>query len=422
MKTYALVDCNSFYASCELSFRPDIWGKPVVVLSNNDGCVIARNRQAKAIGIKMGEVVHLRKDFYSKQKVSVFSANFSLYGSISARVMTILQNQVIEMEIYSIDEAFLDITEISNPIDFCRYLRRLIFKLVGIPVSVGIGSTKTLAKLANRVAKKYDNLRGVFYLEKDSQIGEAVFRQTLVSEIWGVGKKHTERLNKMGISTVADFAGFSQNWVLKNMAVTGLRTHQELNGFPCIALEDVVPEKKSIMVSRSFGMPLTAKSDIEEALATHTNMACRKLRELDFDVNAIRVILQTNPFKQNEKQYHNSLSIRLPCATQNTLQIAKYANFLLGKIFREGYIYKRTGIMLYDFSPKNSKQLTLEQSETNLKEQDLLMKTIDQIHTKYGLQSLKIASQGTSGKFEMRQAMKSQRYTTSFEEILKVRI
>lgn len=420
-KIIALADCNSFYASCEQVFRPDLWGKPVVVLSNNDGCIIARSKSAKALGIKMGEPFFKRRAFFQKHQVHVFSANFTLYGSLSNRVMNILHSFTPNLEVYSIDEAFLDFTSLHNLTPYSKHIRRQVFQQVGIPISIGIAHTKTLSKLANHAAKKIPQLKGVCNVVDSPQLLQHIFKRMPVQEVWGIGEKHTKMLNQYGIFSIADFMACSPNWVQKKMTVMGLRAHQELHGQSCMDLESTPSGKQSICTSRSFGKSLSQFSDIEEALSTFVANSAQKLRSQNSKTNSLRVFVHTNPFKPKEKQYQNSINIRLPSPSNSTIELSKHASFALKKIFREGYNYKKVGVILSDFIASNATQQRLVFNPSEPKHNQL-MHVLDYVQERWGKESIKLASQGTKKAFKMRQKHKSPQYTTNMNEIVVFKI
>ena len=412
---YALVDCNSFYASCEKVFIPSIQNKPVVVLSNNDGCIIARSKEAKALGVKMGEPYFKRKAFFKKNKISVFSANFTLYGDLSERVMQTLSTFTPDIEVYSIDESFLDLSGFEDLKGYGMEIKNRIYKWVGIPVSVGIAPTKTLAKLANHIAKKKDGFNGCCYLEDMGQVN-SVCGHIDIAEVWGIGSRYARMLARRNVFTVADFKGLPEKWVYKNMTVVGLRTFKELHGKPCIALEDTIPNKKAICTSRSFGKPLKDLSNVQEALATFGSNASRKLRAQGSFTSLISVFLETNPFQLDKAQYKNSQVIRLPFPTNSSLVINQYANFALKQIFRKGYEYKKTGILLMDFTPQEEQQLNLFASY-DVGKHKKIMEVCDMLNARHHRKLIKTGLEGTKEKFKMRQEKLSPCYTTRIIDI-----
>ena len=417
---YALVDCNSFYASCEKVFKPELWKKPVVVLSNNDGCIIARSSEAKALGVRMGEPYFKRKQFFTKNDITAFSANFTLYGDLSERVMHILGNFTSNIEVYSIDESFLDLHGFDNLENYGEKIKDTVLKQIGILVGVGIAPTKTLAKLANYITKKQSQYNGCCYL-KDMETVDRICGNIPIDEVWGIGNRYANMLAQNKVKTVAEFKALPEKWVYKKMTVTGLRTYRELHGKPSISMEDAVPPKKAICTSRSFGKSLQKFEDIEEALCTFGANAARKLRKQKGCTSIISVFLETNPFQLGTPQYNNSQRICLPYPTDSTLIINQYACYALKKIFRKGYQYKKTGILLTDFTPRQEQQLDLF-STFSIPKHRQAMDACDQLMQKYGARIIKTAREGTHEPFKMRQQNLSDRYTTRMSEILKINI
>jgi DNA polymerase V len=416
---YALIDCNSFYASCEKVFRPDLTYRPVVVLSNNDGCVIARSAEAKQLGIAMGEPYFKRKDFFRKNRVHVFSANFTLYGDLSERVMQVLTTFSPEIEVYSIDESFLGLHGLPADDVLGQSIKQAVGQQTGIPVSVGIAPTKTLAKLANHVAKKNKAYAGCCTLNTMQEV-DKVCGPLPVEEIWGIGRRYANMLARNGVYTIADFKALPEKWVYQKMTVVGMRTYRELHGISCMTLEEATPAKKAICTSRSFGKALSSLSDLEEALATFGANASRKLRKQNSCTSLLSVFLETNPFKDELPQYRNSQAIRLPCPTDSSLVINQYARYVLKHIYRKGYQYKKTGILLMDFSPRNEQQLGLFATFSQPRHRHL-MDTCDKLTQKYGLDILKTAREGTKKSFKMRQNNLSKCYTTRIKDLLEVK-
>ncbi|MEM1135390.1 MAG: Y-family DNA polymerase [Bacteroidota bacterium] len=419
---YALVDGNNFYASCERVFRPDLWEKPVIVLSNNDGCVISRSDEAKALGVKMGEPFFKHERFYEKNNITVFSANFALYGDLSERVTQVLANFTPDIEVYSIDESFLGLYGFRN-LDFKKYgqeIKATVFQHVGIPVGVGIAPTKTLAKLANHVAKKDKSYSGCCYLKDMAQV-DRICGQIPVEEVWGIGHRWVKLLYRQKVKTVADFKALPEKWVHKQMTVIGLRTYRELHGNPCISLEDAPPAKKAILTSRSFGKPLQKLADLEAALCTFGSNAARKLRQQNCCTSLISVSLETNRFQLDMPSYKRRQAIRLPYPTDSSLIINQYACYALKQIYNEAYKYKKTGILLMDFTPKKAQQLDLFNNFNSPKHHQI-METCDALSQKYGKHIVKTAREGTKEPYKMRQERLSPCYTTRIEDILVIKI
>src|SRR5215475_13662811 len=342
---FALIDCNNFYVSCERLFQPTLLGKPVVVLSNNDCCVIARSDEAKAHGIPMGLPAFKLADLAKQHSIEVYSSNYTLYGDLSARVMTTLTQWTPDVEVYSIDEAFLQFSLVP-PDALTAYgqaIRATIYQWTGIPVSIGIGPTKTLAKLANRLAKRAGEAQGVVALTSPSQI-EATLAQTPIEDIWGIGRGYTRRLHAHEIRTALQLCHVSDRWVRQELGIVGLRLVWELRGISCLPLELCPPPKQSLMVSRSFGRPITTLVEMREAVATYITRAAEKLRRYHVAAGVLTVFLMTNRFA-DEPQYSNSVTMSLPVATQDTAELIKYALRGVEQISREGYRYQKAGVI-----------------------------------------------------------------------------
>lgn len=419
---FALVDCNSFYVSCERVFRPELNGRPVVVLSNNDGCVIARSNEAKALGIRMGTPYFEVKDLVKREGVEVFSSNYELYGDMSRRVASTLAQYTPNLEIYSIDECFLDLSHLDaeEVREYGKAIKATVMQWTGIPVSVGVGSTKTLAKVANKLAKKWPGTEGVLALAEEEETEQAL-RQTEIGDVWGIGRQHAKRLQQLNVHTAWDMRQLSEGWVKKNMAVTGLRTLLELRGEPCQELELEAPAKKNICTSRSFGRPLTALKDIEEALSTHTVRCATKLRRQHSCASSLTVFLMTNRFAVTEQVYCTSRTKQLARPTQNELEILRHAIGLLQEMFRYGKRYVKVGIILNDLVPDTEVQLDLFSCQSDEKHSKL-MHTLDTLRSRFGHDSLKYAVQGKDkAPWMLRQDHISACYTTSLDELLRVR-
>lgn len=418
----ALVDCNNFYASCQRLFEPRLRNKPVVVLSNNDGCIIARSSEAKALGIQMGAAAFQMEDFLTRNDVEVYSSNYALYGSLSDRVMATLNTFTPVMEVYSIDEAFLDFSTMKY-----HDLHQLAFQVtdtvkqnIGIPVSVGIAPTKTLAKMANRFAKKMKIATGIHVLDTTWKI-EQVLNYTEVQDIWGIGPEYAKLLKRYGFKTAFELSNAPENWVRETLTVVGHRLWKELTGTPCIQLEEVPAAKKNVTVARSFGELLTKKEDIAEALANYTATAAKKLRKQDSCARLINVFLQTNNFRTTDPQYFRSVNIQLPVATNSTRELLKYATIALNRIWRNGYKFKKIGVMLLELVPADEVQLGLFDKEDR-KREDQLMKVLDAINKKCGRELVTCGRQSGMRRWKLRQEKLSPCYTTRLSDILTVNI
>lgn len=421
-KSYALIDCNNFYASCERAFRPDLRGRPVVVLSNNDGCIIARSNEAKSLGIGMGKPYFKCKAYLDRNGVSVFSSNYALYGDLSARVMRVLKRFCPEVEIYSIDEAFADLTGIpGGPDVFARRLRATVEQWTGIPVSIGIGPTKTLAKLANRFAKKHPRCRGVFDLNT-SPAPDRVLRWTEIGDVWGIGRRHVKRLHTLGVKSAFDFRGLKRDWVKRKMTVTGLHTLLELRGFPCHDFAAGPVSKKTIVSSRSFGRPVTRLEDMLEAVAQYTTRAAEKLRKQESVASNVLVFLETNKFKTELRQYSNAQSTPLPVATAHPPTLIKTAQAGIERIYQEDFAFKKCGVMLSGLEPANGRWLSLLDMPPDAHGRHApLMQAVDACNVRWGRDTVKFAASGFNGNWKMRREMCSPKYTTVWEDLLEVR-
>ena len=416
---YALIDCNNFYASCERVFNPTLIGIPVVVLSNNDGCVIARSNEAKAIGIPMGAPAFEYEHLFRRYKVKVFSANFPLYGDMSRRVMSLLSQFSPQQEIYSIDECFLNLEGIN--VDLQKYgleMKARIEKGTGIPISIGTAPTKALAKLANRIAKKFPNETGGSYVIDTEEKRIKALKWLKVEDIWGVGRRNAKKLYAIGAYKAIDFVNLSEAWVRKNMTITGLNLQKDLKGIPTI--EMVEPDKKkSIGTSRTFETDLRSFDEVRERITTFTSMSAEKLREQNSFCKRLIVFIGTNPFKEHETQYYPSIQIKLPFPTNSTLELVKFAHEGLKQIFKKNHYYKRGGVLLTDFVDASVYQPSLFfNSDPKHKK---LMEVIDKLNDKYHRDVVRLASQDEK-KHKMKQAHLSQHYTTDINEILTVEV
>ena len=416
----ALVDCNNFYASCERAFNPELEGKPIIVLSNNDGCVVARSNESKVLGIPFGKPVFECEELIKKHNIFVFSSNYVLYGDMSHRIMDILAQFTPDFEIYSIDEAFLSLSGFAKR-NLTKYGKKIgitVKQCTGIPVSVGIATTKTLAKVANKIAKHNPKMDGVFDISNysESQIDD-LLKEFYVGDIWGIGWQCEKFLKRNGINTAFELKNSSDKWVKKYMTVVGLRTVLELRGTSCITLEKIVPPNKEIMSSRSFGRPVETISELKESVATYVTSAGEKLRTQSLLASYIHIFIATNRFKKEEPQYSNSLTFELPEPSDNTSELIHYAHHTLEKIYKSGYKYKKAGVLLTGIVPKNQKQLNLFAQVLDKNKKSKLMKTIDNINTKWGRNTVHYASTGIDKLWKMRQAKKSPRFTTQWKEI-----
>ena len=387
-KKIALVDCNSFYVSCERLFKPSLIKKPVIVLSNNDGCIISRSNEAKDLGIKMGDPYFKAKDIIVKNNVHVFSSNYSLYGDISRRVMRTLKYFTSEIEIYSIDEAFLDLTSFPNELVelFVKKIRNTILEWTGIPTSIGIATTKTLSKIANHIAKKEKS--GVVSLVDKKDI-DPILEKININDIWGVGKQLTKFYIKNNINNAKQLKNVSNTWIKKSSNVLGSRTAMELRGISCINLEIHHTKRKSCCVSRSFGKKVENFQELKESIAAHCLNASEKIRSESLLTKSITIFIRTSPFQNKGKYYSNSKTIDFPVATDNSLEIVKTALIALNYIFKEGFRYQKSGIILSGLSNvEGNENLFSSVKENKIKS---LMKSIDYTNHKYGRSTLSLA-------------------------------
>ena len=417
-KKIALIDCNSFYVSCERLFNPKIKNVPVVVLSNNDGCVISRSTEAKKLGIKMGEPYFKVKELVRKNNVQIFSSNYSLYGDLSRRVMKVLKGFSDKIEIYSIDEAFIDLSHIKdeNIEDYGKRIRERVLKWTGIPTSVGISCTKTLSKVANHVAKK--NKTGVIFLKDNI---DDVLKNFDISDIWGVGRQLSKLYIKNGINNAYKLKNISNSWVKKSTNVLGAKTVMELRGIPCINLETEETKRKSCCVSRSFGRKVESLDKLKESITTHCLNAAEKIRNDNQTTRSITVFIRTSPFDKNRKYYSNSLTIDLPVATNNSLELVKVAIEGLKKIYKYGYFYQKAGVILSKLSEAGEKNLNLLTPILENKSQTL-MKAIDVTNAKYGRNVISVAQAGINNSWKMRREHSSKIDTASFDSLPKISI
>lgn len=416
----ALVDCNSFYASCERVFDPKLNGKPVVVLSNNDGCVVARSEEAKRVGIPMGIPFFKMKHLIKKYDVKVCSSNYTLYGDMSQRVMTVLSDFVPQMEIYSIDEAFLDFTgfERYNLHQYVKDIQKTVYQYTGIPVSIGLSHTKTLSKVLNRVAKKSKKLGGTLVLFDEEKIDQCL-KLTSIGDVWGVGRKSSEKLDKLGVRTAYDFKTFQNDRLIqKHLTKVGRQIQDELRGVPCINLEVIEKNKKQIISSRSFAKNLTDIQDIREALASHASRAAEKLRKQNSTCKGVSIFLHTNRYK-NVKQTYDSTSFSYLSPTQSTFKISHTTYEALKKIFKPGYEYKKCGVILTDLYDLQGSQYDLFSENDTIKTFEL-MKAMDGLNLFYGSETAKVASCGTNKHWAMLSQMRSRCFTTRISEVLEV--
>lgn len=422
MPVFALVDCNNFYASCEKLFRPDLKDTPVVVLSNNDGCVVARSREAKSLGIKMGVPVFQIKSEMQRHGILAFSSNYALYADLSSRVMRTLEEMAPRVEIYSIDEAFLDLTGIESAIslvEFGQQVRERIGHWIGITVCVGIAPTKTLAKLANHAAKKYPATQGVVDLTNPDR-QRRLLALVPVDDVWGVGKRLSKRLNTLGITTALDLANASPRAIRDQFSVVLERTVRELNGESCIELEEIPPTKKQIVCSRSFGVKVTHFELLREAVCEYATRATEKLRKEQQQAKVMTVFIRTSPFKDNEPQYSNSASGELLIPSCDTRDFIELANHLLKRIWKDGFRYAKAGVMLSDFYDPGMFQPGLFDDVSTRSNSQQLMSVLDTINQS-GAGKVFFAGQGTKKDWSMKREHLSPAYTTRWDQLPRVK-
>lgn len=413
---FALVDCNNFFASCERVFNPALREAPIVVLSNNDGCVVARSNEAKRLGIKMGIPAYQIEDDIVRYGINVFSSNYTLYGDMSARVMFTLQRFAPEIEIYSIDEAFMNFSGMER-FDLKEYGRQItdtVLRHTGMPVSMGIAETKTLAKVANKFAKKYPGYRNVCLIDSQEKRIKAL-QLTDIGEVWGIGHRQTAKLKKIGVETAFDFSQLPVSWVRKNMTVTGERILKELLGESCIDLETITPAKKQICTSRSFGSTIADLSGLSEAISNYAAINAQKLREQKSYGVSLMVFIHTNNFREDLPQYFKNCTVHLPVPTNNTVEIVHYALVALRRIFREGYQYKKAGVIITEITSHVQTNLF---DRTDREKQKRFMSVVDHLNSGFS-QTLKLAVQG-GRKWKLKQERLSPCYTTKLTDIIKI--
>jgi len=407
----ALIDCNSFYVSCERLFNPKIRKKPVVVLSNNDGCIISRSNEAKVLGIKMGEPYFKEKDIIVKNNVQVFSSNYSLYGDISRRVMRTLKRFNSDIEIYSIDEAFLDLSNFpDNEVENIGHeIRNIVLKWTGIPTSIGIAKTKTLSKVANHIAKKKQS--GVTSFIGIENI-DSILEKVEINDIWGVGKQLTKFYHQSGIYNAKQLKNASNTWIKKSSNVLSSRTAMELRDIPCIDLEATSSKRKSCVVSRSFGQRVENFQELKEAIASYSLNASEKIRSESLVTKSITVFIRTSPFQSRFGYYSNSKTIDFPIATNNSIEIVKAAISSLETIFKNGYRYQKAGVMLSRLSDSvGGKNLFSSEKDKKI---NSLMKSIDNTNHRYGRSTLSLASAGVHKRWNTRRQHYSKIDTVDF--------
>ncbi|PRY14337.1 DNA polymerase V [Pontibacter ummariensis] len=418
---FALVDCNNFFVSCERVFDPGLEGRPVVVLSNNDGCVIARSNEAKALGLKMGQPAFEVQDLIQRHQVQVFSSNYELYGDMSARVVETLSQFSPNLEVYSIDESFLDLGNLykTDLQAYAKEIKATVKQWLGMPVAVGVAPTKTLAKIANRLSKKSAKAEGALVLTDKRHIEEAL-KRTEAGDVWGIGRRYARKLQGFGVHTAWDLRNVSDSFARKHLTVVGLRTVRELRGEPCIDLELMLQVKKNICTSRSFGQAITDLEEVGEALTTHVVRCATKLRKQKSRAGAMTVFCMTSRFAAEGEVYSNCRTVYFDTPTDSEPELIRHALKALREIYRPGFRYRKTGLLLLDLVPASSVQLSILDT-VDREKHGRLMETLDNLRERFGHSSVKYAAQGTEERWKLRQESLSPRYTTRLEDLIRAR-
>lgn len=415
---YALVDCNNFYASCERIFNPLLEGKPVVVLSNNDGCVISRSDEAKSL-IPMAAPAFKYEEDFKKNNIEVFSSNYPLYGGMSNRVMNILNTFTPDVEIYSIDEAFLQFKGYED-YDFHSYgmeIKNKIKQYTGIPISIGFAPTKSLSKIANKIARKFpQQTQGSYVIDSEEKRIKAL-KWARVEDVWGIGRNISKKLQAKGVRTAYDFTELSDKWIQKEFSIVLLRLKNELLGIPALELDEIT-HKRSIATTRTFERSVSDIEEVKERVSTFAGSCAEKLRKQKSYCNAIMVFIRTNRHRKDQSQYRNGMVLSLPYPTNSSITLSKYANLALESIYQKGYRYKRAGVVVLDLVPQTDLQLNLFLNEDV--RHPALMGTLDSLNRKMGDKKVKLASQDLRRTWKMKQERLSKRYTTNWNELLEV--
>jgi DNA polymerase V len=422
VRAIALIDCNNFYVSCERLFQPGLEGKPVVVLSNNDGCVVSRSQEVKDLGLKMAAPWFQLKDLAKRHGIIAFSSNYTLYADLSNRVMRLLSQWSPDQEVYSIDECFLDLTGMADLTQYAQTIRSTIKQCVGIPVCIGIAPSKTLAKLANHVAKKQKHYDSVCdFNAMTARELDTLLAQIEVGEVWGVGRRSTSRLQGMGIVTVLELKRSSAKRVRAEFGVVMERIVAELNGVACLELDDVTPPRQQIICSRSFGMPVTLLADLEQAVIAYTSRAAEKLRDQHSLAGGIQVYIRTNPHKEKDPQYQQAMLLHLFEPTDDTRLLCRAALSGLQQVYRSGYAYQKAGVMLTEIIAAAARPRTLFDDVAAQQKSAALMETLDHINRRMGSGTVQLLGEGVRKIWAMRRGNVSQRYTTEWGELVVVR-
>jgi len=421
-KLFALIDCNNFYVSCERLFNPKLEGKPVVVLSNNDGCVVSRSSEAKALGVKMGVPLYQINALVKSAGIVTLSSNYALYGDLSNRIMSILSGFSPHQEIYSIDECFLDFTGIPDRLRLAREIKETIKQCAGVPVCVGIGPSKTLAKLANYTAKTVSDCGGVFdfsALTEDER--DRIFSTLKAGEVWGIGRKLAQKFEQIGINTVLQLRDSSPELMRKQFSVVIERTVRELRGQSCLDMAEIASARKQIVSSRSFGKNVFELADLEQAVASYMAKAALKLRADRSLAGALEVYIRTNKFAEGSEQYSQTATVTLSHPTDDTMVLMKAANNALRQIYRSGYAYQKAGVSLLDLSNADERQLSLFQTEAVNTRSEKLMKLMDATNSAMGRGTLYLAAEGQNHSWQIKCNFKSPEYTTSWKGLAVAR-
>ena len=418
---YGIVDCNNFYVSCERVFNPKLYSKPVIVFSNNDGCVIARSNEVKKLGIKMGEPSFKISSLIKKYNIKTFSTNFALYGDMSQRVMNIISDSIPNIEVYSIDEAFLDLSKFNylDLLEMAHLIRKKILQYTGLPVSIGIGKTKTLAKVANHISKNNKKYKGVFMIDEHNQ--DRVLNHIPIKKIWGIGSKLELFLKYHGIYTAKQLKDLSTIWIREKRSIVEEKTIKELRGIPCYKIDFSYTTKKSICTSRTFGKMVTSYNDLKSSIAMYTARCAEKLRMQHSCSMYAHIYISTNPFRKDHEQYSCYQIVHFPVATNDTGEMLTYIVKVLKKIFKEGYEYKKAGIILGGIIKDFEVQYNLFDIVDRSKGYNLML-AIDNINKKIGRDSIRYASQGYSRKWKLKQQSLSPCYTTRWPDLLTINI
>jgi DNA polymerase V len=415
---FALIDCNNFYASCERVFKPSLRNKPIVVLSNNDGCVVARSNESKALGVKMGVPIFKIKELVQQHGIVVCSSNYTLYGDLSNRVMTLIKNFSPDVEVYSIDEAFINFkgNHYANLDQIGLEMHRTVKKGVGIPISIGFAPTKALAKVANKIAKKYPERTQNYYIIDTEEKRIKALKWTKIEDVWGIGRQFSKRLQSIGVTNAYQFTQLSDAYVRKYFTVVGLRLKKDLEGEPTIQFEDIKP-KQNIATTRSFDVMMQTQDELRERMATFASLAAVKLRNQKSNCELIQVFIYTNRFRQDLPQYSGYKTVKLPFPTSSTFELNKYAQKALNEIFKPGYHYKKAGVILMGITQDQTQQLSMFEYENP--KHKVLMQVLDKMNIKMG-EKVKFGGQDLKRKWKMRQERLSPCYSTNLNDIITV--